>query len=78
MKGVKINKISDVLKEQGRSQKWLGAKLGMSQPAINALCRNRSQPSLKKLCIIADYLGVTPGELIEWPTGGGNAKNKQK
>ena len=70
VKKLHFNKIDKVLKEQGRSQVWLAERMGITQSAINALCRNRSQPSIKKLCLIAHYLGVTPCALIEWPVEG--------
>ena len=51
-------RLIEVLDEQGRSQTWLADQLGISRNAVNALCHNRTQPSLKRLHEIADVLGV--------------------
>lgn len=59
-----LNRIKEVLKEQGRSQTWLSSKLGVSKNAVNSLCSNRSQPSLKKLNEIADILQVPVCDLL--------------
>ena len=60
----KLNRIKEVLEEQGRSQAWLAGKMGVSRNAINAMCNNRSQPSLKKLNKIAVLLDVDVCELL--------------
>lgn len=60
----KYNRIVDVLNEQGRSQKWLAQKLGISANALNNLCLQRSQPSLARLFEIAGLLDVSPCDLI--------------
>lgn len=60
----KFNRINDVLKEQGRSQKWLSTKINRTRTAVNAICQNIHQPSLKLLFEIANTLEVDPCKLI--------------
>ncbi|MEM6320631.1 MAG: helix-turn-helix transcriptional regulator [Bacteroidota bacterium] len=60
----KLNRIKEVLKNQGRSQSWLADQLEVSKNAVNSLCSNRSQPSLKKLNEIADILQVDVCDLL--------------
>lgn len=59
-----MNRIKDVLKEQGRTQKWLADKLEMSAVNVNSYCNNRVQPRLDKLNQIANILGVDVKDLI--------------
>ncbi len=59
----KLNRVADVLKAQGRSQKWLADKLGISTNAMHNICSQQSQ-SLERLFEIADVLGVSVLELI--------------
>ncbi len=53
-----MNRIKEVLEEQGRSQKWLAEKLGKSYNMVNAYVRNRQQPRLEILIKIAEILDV--------------------
>lgn len=59
-----FNKLGKVLKKQGRSQTWLAEQIGRTRTSINAICANRTQPSLKLLYEIADVLSVTPCQLL--------------
>lgn len=59
-----MNRIKEVLEEQGRSQKWLSGQLGKSQNSVNAYVQNRTQPSLEVLNQIAKILDVDVKELI--------------
>jgi transcriptional regulator with XRE-family HTH domain len=59
----KLNRVADVLKEQGRSQRWLADKLGISTNAMHNICSQQSQ-SLERLFEIAGVLGVSVLELI--------------
>lgn len=59
----KYNRITEVLKQKHKSQKWLAEKLGISTNAMNNLCTQRSQ-SLQKLFEIAEILEVDVCELI--------------
>lgn len=59
-----MNRIKEVLEEQGRSQKWLAAQIGKSYNMVNAYVQNRQQPRLEVLFEIAKILDVNPKELI--------------
>lgn len=59
-----MNRIKEVLEEQGRSQRWLSEKLGKSYNMVNAYVQNRTQPSLEVLGEIARLLDVDVKELI--------------
>ena len=60
-----MNRIKEVLEDQGRSQKWLAGKLGKSYNMVNAYVQNRQQPRLEVLFEIAEILQVKPKELIK-------------
>lgn len=60
-----MNRIKIVLKEQGRTQKWLAEKIGKSQVIVNGYCNNKTQPRLETIFQIASVLNVDPRELIE-------------
>lgn len=59
-----MNRIKEVLKEQGRSQKWLAEKIGKSTVMVTNYCTNKSQPKIELLFEIAKYLDVDARELI--------------
>lgn len=59
-----MNCIKEVLAEQGRSQKWLAAKIGRSYNMVNAYVQNRQQPRLEVLNDIANILDVDVKDLI--------------
>ena len=60
-----MNRIKEVLENQGRSQKWLAGKLGKSYNMVNAYVQNRQQPRLEVLFEIAEILEVKPKELLK-------------
>jgi len=60
-----MNRINEVLKNQGRTQKWLSENLGKSYNMVNSYVKNRRQPSLETLYKIAELLDVDPAELLE-------------
>lgn len=60
-----MNKIKEVLKEQGRSQMWLSKQLNKSFNMVNSYCANRRQPSIETLYKIARILGVTVNDLLQ-------------
>ena len=60
-----MNRIKEVLEEQGRSQKWLGIQIGKSYNMVNAYVQNRQQPRLEILFEIAKVLGVDPKQLLK-------------
>lgn len=59
----KLNRITEVLIEKERSQRWLARKLGISANAMNAICNQKAQP-LERFFDIAEILGVSVVELI--------------
>ncbi len=60
-----MNRIKEVLKEQGRTQVWLAGKIGKSQGTIALYVNNKLQPTLDILFKIAECLEVNPKNLIE-------------
>lgn len=60
-----MNRISMVMKEQGRSQKWLSDKLDLSTSTISLYCNNVQQPKLEVLQKIALLLDVDIRILLE-------------
>lgn len=59
-----INRIKDVLKEQGRTQTWLADKIGKSYTVVTNYCNNNAQPSIQVLRTIAQLLSVDVRELL--------------
>ena len=60
-----MNRIKFVLKEQGRSQKWLSEQLGLSKASLSLYVNNRISPKLDVLAAIAKHLDVDVHDLIE-------------
>ena len=60
-----MNRIKEILKEQGRSQTWLAEKIGKSYVVVTNYCNNKSQPSLPILKRIANILDVDIRELLK-------------
>jgi transcriptional regulator with XRE-family HTH domain len=60
-----MNRIKEVLEEQGRSQKWLATQISKSYNMVNAYVQNRQQPRLEILFEIAKVLGVDPKQLLK-------------
>lgn len=60
-----MNRIKEVLEEQGRSQKWLALQISKSYNMVNAYAQNRQQPRLEILFEIAKVLDVNPKKLIQ-------------
>ena len=59
-----LNRIREVLEEQGRTQTWLAKKLDLAFGTVNAWCNNRGQPYLTDLVRTAQVLEVAPADLI--------------
>jgi putative transcriptional regulator len=59
-----MNRIKEVLKEQGRSQTWLTERIGKSYVIVTNYCNNKSQPSIPLLREIAKALDVDVRELL--------------
>lgn len=62
--GEKINRIKEVLEEQGRTQRWLAKELDKAPGTVANLCNNLTQPHLSDLKIIANLLKVDIRELL--------------
>lgn len=52
------NNLAKILKDQGRSQRWLAEKLYVSYQTINNWCNQRYQPSYTDLQEISILLNV--------------------
>ena len=59
-----MNRIKEILKEQGRTQTWLADKIGKSYVVVTKYCNNHSQPSIQILTDIAKVLDVDVRELL--------------
>lgn len=60
-----MNRIKEILKEQGRSQAWLADKLGKSYVVVTNYCNNNTQPSIPILRDIANVLDIDVRQLLE-------------
>ena len=60
-----MNRIKEVLQENGIKQTWLAEKLGKSFNIVNDYCNNRRQPSLELLFKIGEILRIDPKELLK-------------
>lgn len=59
-----MNRIKEVLKEQGRTQTWLAEKIEKSYVVVTNYCNNNAQPSIEVLRKIAEVLDVDVRELL--------------
>ncbi len=59
-----MNRIKEVLKEQGRTQTWLAEKIGKSYVVVTNYCNNNAQPSIQVLTEISQVLDVDVRELL--------------
>lgn len=59
-----MNRIKEVLEEQGRTQTWLAEKIGKSYVVVTNYCNNNTQPSVPVLRDIAEILDVYVRELL--------------
>ncbi|WP_254410975.1 helix-turn-helix transcriptional regulator [Dyadobacter diqingensis] len=59
-----MNRIKQVLENQGRKQTWLAANIGKSYVIVTNYCNNKAQPSLEVLKDIAVVLDVDIRELL--------------
>ncbi len=60
-----MNRIKEILKEQGRSQAWLAEKLDKSYVTVTNYCNNKAQPTIEVLNKIASFLDIDVRELLE-------------
>lgn len=59
-----MNRIKEVLTEQGRSQTWLADKINKSYVVVTNYCNNNTQPTIPVLIQIAKALDVDVRELL--------------
>lgn len=59
-----MNRIKEVLLEQGRTQAWLANRIGKSYVVTTNYVNNKTQPSIPVLYRIAEILGVDVRELL--------------
>ncbi|MFI5150754.1 MAG: helix-turn-helix transcriptional regulator [Bacteroidia bacterium] len=59
-----MNRIKEILSEQGRTQIWLAKKIQRSYVVTTNYCNNKTQPSLPILYKIAGALKVDVRELL--------------
>lgn len=60
----KMNRIKELLKEQGRTQTWLAEKIEKSYVIVTNYCNNNAQPSIEVLRKIAKILDIDVRELL--------------
>ena len=61
----KMNRIKQVLKDQGRTQTWLAERIDKSYVIVTNYCNNNAQPSIEVLRKIAAVLDVDVRVLLE-------------
>lgn len=59
-----MNRIKEILKEQGRTQTWLAEKIEKSYVVVTNYCNNNSQPSIRVLTDISKVLDIDIRELL--------------
>jgi putative transcriptional regulator len=59
-----MNRIKEILENQGRSQTWLAKAIGKSYVVTTNYCNNKAQPSVPVLIRIAKVLDVDVRELL--------------
>lgn len=59
-----MNRIKQILKEQGRMQEYLSRELDKSSNTVSLWCRNKVQPSVTDLYKIADLLDCEVADLL--------------
>ena len=59
-----INRITVVLADKKRTNKWLAEQLGKDPGTVSKWCTNTMQPNLETLVKIAKCLEVEPHDLL--------------
>ena len=59
-----MNRIKELLQENGIKQIWLAEQLGKSYNIVNGYVQNRSLPSIEVIYKIADILNVSVKDLL--------------
>ncbi len=68
-------RIFDLLKKRGMSQKEFSERTGIAQSSISDWKRKRTNPVSEKILIICEVLEVTPYELLAGTDGVGGRSN---
>ena len=64
MENKDLNRLTVVLAEKKKTNKWLAEQLGKDPATISKWCTNSAQPNLENLVEIAKCLEVTVNDLI--------------
>lgn len=59
-----MNRIKEILSEQGRTQAWLSTQIGKSYVVTTNYVNNKHQPSVELLYKIANVLDVDVRQLL--------------
>ena len=59
-----MNRIKEIRKKFGVSQRQLGQLLGVSQTTINAWETGRNEPDIGNIFVMADHFDTTPKKLM--------------
>ncbi len=69
-------KIFELIKERGMTQKEFALRTGISQSSISDWKRKKTNPVSEKILIICETLNVTPYELLGGTDGEGKRSNR--
>lgn len=72
------DKIFELLKERGMTQKEFAQATGISQSCISDWKRKRTNPVSEKILIICEVLGVSPYELLSGTDGDGRRSSSSR
>ena len=59
-----MNRLKEIIKNQGRTQKWIALKMNRSENTISLWSLNKVQPSLSDLFRIAELLDCEVSNLL--------------
>ncbi len=59
-----MNRLKEIIKRQGRTQKWVSSQMERSENTSSLWCLNKIQPSLEDLYKLAELLNVDPRDLL--------------
>ena len=72
------DRIFELLKERGMSQKEFAHKTGIAESTISDWKKKRTNPVSDKILIISEVLGVTPYELLSGAENSGERSRENK
>ena len=61
---LELNRIKDILREQGRSGSWLSRQIEKDPATVSRWCSNKQQPSIETLYKISLVLYIDIKELL--------------